>query len=97
VEGSDLCLPQWETGVILCMYVYGTGMHPDVVDEASSSAELLGAVLAMVRRLARVDLLVLEQRAVAPAVQNFYFICHLMWCPGQNKIIVPLSFFHGCR
>jgi hypothetical protein len=22
VEGSDLCLPQWETGVILCMYVY---------------------------------------------------------------------------
>jgi hypothetical protein len=21
VEGSDLCLPQWETGVTLCMYV----------------------------------------------------------------------------
>jgi hypothetical protein len=20
VEGSDLCLPQWETGVMLCMY-----------------------------------------------------------------------------
>jgi hypothetical protein len=21
VERSDLCLPQWETGVMLCMYV----------------------------------------------------------------------------
>jgi hypothetical protein len=21
----------------------------------------------------------------------------LVWCPGQNKRIAPLSFFHGCR
>jgi hypothetical protein len=20
-----------------------------------------------------------------------------VWCPGQNKRIAPLSFFHGCR
>lgn len=42
-----------------------TCMHPDVVDEASAPPELLGAVLAVVGRLARVDLAVLEERAVA--------------------------------
>jgi hypothetical protein len=25
VEGSDLCLPQWETAVMLCMYKVGLG------------------------------------------------------------------------
>jgi hypothetical protein len=26
----------------------------------------------------------------------FLFPC-LVWCPGQNKIIAPLYFLHGCR
>jgi hypothetical protein len=29
VEGSDLCLPQRETGVILCMYVLLPSMNTD--------------------------------------------------------------------
>jgi hypothetical protein len=24
-------------------------------------------------------------------------VIYLMWCPGQNKRIARLSFFHGCR
>jgi glycerol-3-phosphate O-acyltransferase len=29
---------------------------------------------------------------------HFYFRkIRLVWCPGQNKRIAPLSFFHGCR
>jgi hypothetical protein len=37
-------------------------------------------------------------------VQNFIYrtfiytlTSGLVWCPGQNKRIAPLSFFHGCR
>jgi hypothetical protein len=25
-----------------------------------------------------------------------FYLC-LVWCPGQNKRIAPLSFHHGCR
>jgi hypothetical protein len=28
VEGSDLCLPQRETGVIICMYVCHSALSP---------------------------------------------------------------------
>jgi hypothetical protein len=27
----------------------------------------------------------------------FLLSCRLVWCPGQNKRIAPLSFLHGCR
>jgi hypothetical protein len=30
-------------------------------------------------------------------IQNKIQIKSLVWCPGQNKRIAPLSFLHGCR
>ncbi|CAH2095760.1 unnamed protein product [Euphydryas editha] len=47
--------------------VLRTGVRADVLDEAGAAAEGLGAVLALVRHVARVRLAVLRQCAVASA------------------------------
>jgi hypothetical protein len=38
-------------------------------------------------------------RDVKMGIANYVnlFIDFLVWCPGQNKRIAPLSFLHGCR
>jgi hypothetical protein len=38
-----------------------------------------------------------EQWGSSFGVDRKYFDLYLVWCPGQNKRIAPLSFLHGCR
>jgi hypothetical protein len=62
------------------------GSH--VLESSDEPSDLLACVI--------LDLLYNQGHALVLIFGKQSNIC-LVWCPGQNKRIAPLSFLHGCR